>query len=132
MPQQIVDGDLCNSLLHKCLFRPGFRNSTHFLRKLKKKLHLADKNNGPENIRRPDFAGTARTRRSLNVGVLYDMRLSIEKKIRADGLDEMKVKGQIGLSTGRLLSLISSSTPDDLIVAGKLRKAAKDLLSINL
>jgi len=66
------------------------------------------------------------------VGVLYDLRTLIEKKIKADGLDEVQVKGEIGLRSGRLVSLISSGTPDDPIAIAKLKQAAKDVLNISL
>ena len=66
------------------------------------------------------------------MSILYDLRLSIENKIKADGLDAMQVKGELGLRSGRLLSLISPSTPDDPVAVAKLRQAAKDLLNLSL
>ena len=66
------------------------------------------------------------------MSVLYDMRGSIEEKIRADGLDEVKVKGEIGLRMGRILSLISPRTVDDPAVVARMRQAAKDVLNISL
>jgi hypothetical protein len=66
------------------------------------------------------------------VGVLYNLRISIEEKIKADKLDPVQVRGEIGLRTGRLLSLISPSTPDDAASIAKFRQAAKDLLNISL
>jgi hypothetical protein len=66
------------------------------------------------------------------VSKLYDLRLAIEAKIKADGLDPMKVKGEIGLRTGKLVSLISPSSPDDPAVVAKLRQAAKELLNLSL
>jgi len=71
-------------------------------------------------------------RRNLNVGVLYNMRVSIEEKIKADRLDLAEVRGKIGLRTGRLMSLLSPATPDDPVVIAKFRQAAKDVLNINL
>ncbi|MFZ3213188.1 MAG: hypothetical protein WA188_16925 [Terriglobales bacterium] len=62
---------------------------------------------------------------------LYDLRLLIENKIETDGLDAMEVKGKIGLRSGRLLALISPSTPDDPDAVAKLRQAAKEVLNIN-
>ena len=62
---------------------------------------------------------------------LYDLRLLIENKIKADGLDAMEVKGKIGLRSGRILALISPSTPDDPDAVAKLRQAAKEVLNIN-
>ena len=63
---------------------------------------------------------------------LYTLRMLIEDKIKKDGLDGVQVKGQIGLRTGKLLALISPSTPDDPAAIAKLRQAAKDVLKINL
>jgi hypothetical protein len=47
------------------------------------------------------------------VSQLYDLRLLIEEKIKSAGLDPMEMKGKIGLRSGKLLALISPSTPDD-------------------
>jgi hypothetical protein len=66
------------------------------------------------------------------VSQLYTLRMLIEDKIKKDGLDGVQVKGQIGLRTGKLLALISPSTPDDPAAIAKLRQAAKDVLKINL
>lgn len=66
------------------------------------------------------------------MSVLYDFRVAIEAKIKADGLDEAKVKGDIGLRTGKLVSLIFPSSPDDPAVVAKLRQAAKDVLNLSL
>lgn len=66
------------------------------------------------------------------MGVLYNLRISIEEKIKTDKLDPVQVKGEIGLRTGRLLSLISPSTPDDIVAIAKFRQAAKDLLNMSL
>lgn len=65
------------------------------------------------------------------MGALYDMKVAIENKIKTDGLDAMAIKGQIGLRTGRILVLISPSTPDDPTSVAKLKKAAKELLNLN-
>ena len=62
---------------------------------------------------------------------LYDLRLLIESKIKADGLDAMKVKGQIGLRSGRVLAVISPSTPDDPTAVSKLKQAVKEVLQID-
>lgn len=62
---------------------------------------------------------------------IYDLRLRIEEKIKADGLNAMEIKGQIGLKSGRLLALISPNTPDDPVGLAKLRQAAKDVLHIS-
>jgi hypothetical protein len=67
----------------------------------------------------------------LKVGALYDLKVLIEKKIAADGLDAKAIKGQIGLRSGRLLFLITPTTPDDPVTTAKLRQAAKELLNIS-
>ena len=66
------------------------------------------------------------------MSALHDMRLAIESKIKADGLDATAIRGQIGLRTGRMLALISASTPDDAATVAKLRQAAKEVLNLNL
>jgi hypothetical protein len=66
------------------------------------------------------------------VSVLYELRGLIEQKIKADGLDEAQVKGEIGLRAGRLISLISPRTPDDPLAIAKFRQAVKDVLNISL
>lgn len=63
---------------------------------------------------------------------LYSLRTSIEEKIKADGLDEIQVKGEIGLRTGRLVSLITPRTADDPLAVAKLKQAAKEVLNISL
>lgn len=63
---------------------------------------------------------------------LYDMRLQIEAKIKSSGLDAMDVKGKIGLRSGKLLALISPTTPDDPQVIAKMKLAAKDILNLSL
>lgn len=62
---------------------------------------------------------------------LYDLKVLIENKIKADGLDPMAVKGKIGLRSGRTLALISPTTPDDPEAVAKLRQAAKEVLNID-
>jgi hypothetical protein len=65
------------------------------------------------------------------MGQLYDLKVLIENKIKADGLDAMEVKGKIGLRSGRMLAFINPSTPDDPEAVAKLKKAAKDVLNIS-
>ena len=66
------------------------------------------------------------------MSVLNDMKLRIEEKIRADGLDAKEVKGKIGLRSGKLFAFISASTPDDPDTIARLRQAAKEVLNLNL
>jgi len=70
--------------------------------------------------------------RILVVSELYNLRMRIEEKIRADRLDEKGIKGQIALRSGKLLAFITPTSPDDPAVAVKLRMAAKAVLKIDL
>ena len=63
---------------------------------------------------------------------LNDMKIKIEEKIKADGLDAKDIKGKIGLKSGKLLAFISPTTADDPESIAKLRQAAKEVLNINL
>jgi len=65
------------------------------------------------------------------VSRLYELKMLIENKIKADGLDAMSVKGKIGLRSGRTLALTSPTTPDDPDAVAKLRQAAKEVLNID-
>jgi hypothetical protein len=66
------------------------------------------------------------------VSQLYDLRLLIENKIKADGLDASEVKGKITLRSGRMLAFISPATPDDAAAVAKLRQAIKEVLNISV
>ena len=66
------------------------------------------------------------------MSALNDMKLRIEEKIKADGLDAQEMRGKIGLRSGKLLAFISASTPDDPETIAKLRQAAKEVLNLNL
>jgi len=63
---------------------------------------------------------------------LYAMKLRIEEKIKADGLDANEIKGKIGLRSGRLLAFINATTPDDPAAVVKLKQAAKEVLNLSL
>lgn len=63
---------------------------------------------------------------------LYDLRVLIENKIKADGLEALKVKGQIALITGRTLALSTPNTSDEPDAVAKPKKAAKDILNISV
>ncbi len=63
---------------------------------------------------------------------LYDLRVRIEEKIKADNLNAMDVKGKLGLRSGKLLALIMPSTADDPEVIEKLKAAAKEILNLSL
>ncbi len=66
------------------------------------------------------------------MGQLNDIKVRIEEKIKASGMDPAEVRGKIGLRSGKLLSFINPSTPDDPVVIAKLRQAAKDVLNITV
>lgn len=63
---------------------------------------------------------------------LYEMKLQIEAKIEADGIDAKEARGKIGLRSGKLLSLINPGTPDDAATVAKLKAAAKEVLNLTL
>ncbi|MFZ0951884.1 MAG: hypothetical protein WAN17_06435 [Candidatus Sulfotelmatobacter sp.] len=62
---------------------------------------------------------------------LYDLKLLIEKKIKADGLDANAVRGKIGLQSGRMLLLIDANSKDDPAAVASLRQAIKEVLNIS-
>ena len=62
---------------------------------------------------------------------LYDLKMLIENKIKADGLDPMDVKGKIGLRSGRMLAFITPTTADDPEAVAKLKQAVKDVLHVS-
>jgi hypothetical protein len=66
------------------------------------------------------------------VSLLYEMKIRVEEKIRADGLDAMDVKGKLGLKSGMLIALISASTPDHPEKIAKFKSAAKEILNLAL
>jgi hypothetical protein len=73
-----------------------------------------------------------KTRGIYLVGQLNDLKLRIEEKIKADGLDAAAVKGKLGLRSGKVLAFINATTPDDAEVIAKLKAAAKEVLNLNL
>ena len=62
---------------------------------------------------------------------LYDLKLLIERKIKADGLDANAVRGKIGLQSGRMLLLIDANSKDDPAAVASLRQAIKEVLNIS-
>lgn len=61
-----------------------------------------------------------------------DLKLRIEQKIKADGLDEVAMRGKVGLRAGKLLAFINANTPDDPQLIANLKLAAKEILKLNL
>ncbi len=66
------------------------------------------------------------------MGVLYDLRMKIDKVIEDKRLDGSAVKGKVALQAGFLLSLIAPNTPDDPVKIEKLRKAAESVMQVKL
>jgi hypothetical protein len=66
------------------------------------------------------------------VGQLYDLKVKVEEKIKAGGLDPADIKGKIGLRSGTLLAFISPATPDDPAVLAKLKSAVAEVLQLKL
>jgi len=91
----------------------------------------ADKHYDLSNIRRtprPPY----RNNEECLVSLLYEMKMRVEEKIKADNLDAMAVKGKLGLKTGMLIALISANTPDKPESIAKFKSAAKEILNLNL
>lgn len=65
------------------------------------------------------------------MGQLYDLKVKIEAKIKADGLDANEIRGKLGLRSGKLLSFINANTPDEAEAIAKLRSAANEILRAN-
>jgi len=66
------------------------------------------------------------------VSQLNDLKVRIEARIKADGLDPVAVKGKIGLRAGRLLAFINPNTPDDPEAIANLKRAAKEIINLTL
>lgn len=66
------------------------------------------------------------------MSLIYEMKIRVEERIKADGLDAMDVKGKLGLKSGMLISLISANTPDHPETIAKFKSAAKEILNMNL
>lgn len=62
------------------------------------------------------------------MGKLYTMLEQIDEQIARRGLDEHKVKGEIGMQCGFFLCLIFESTPDDPAKIAKLSEVATQVL----
>jgi hypothetical protein len=66
------------------------------------------------------------------VSLLYEMKMRVAEKIKADGLDSATVRGKIGLRTGMLFSMISANTPDNPESIAKFKIVANELLNLAL
>jgi hypothetical protein len=66
------------------------------------------------------------------MGKLYDTVAAIQKAIDASGQDPVKARGNIGLKSGVLISLVKPDTPDDPAKIDKLKAAAKEVLGVSV
>lgn len=64
------------------------------------------------------------------MSLLYEMKLRVEERIKAEKLDAMDIKGKLGLKTGMLIALISPNTPDNPASIAKFKSAAQELLNM--
>jgi hypothetical protein len=64
------------------------------------------------------------------MGQLYDLRVKIEKVIEEKQMDPFKTKGEIGLTSGVILTMVRPEMPDDPAMIQKLRDAAKQILNV--
>ena len=63
---------------------------------------------------------------------LHDLKLRIEEKIKADGLDASLYMGKVGLRAGKVLAFVKPDTPGTPEEVAKLKQAAKEILNLNL
>jgi hypothetical protein len=68
----------------------------------------------------------------MYVGRLYDGVAEIDRVAQSRGLDVIKVKGEISMRAGFFLAIIFPHTPDDPEKIERLKRAAKEVLNIDL
>ena len=66
------------------------------------------------------------------MGKLFDYRQIIEDKLKDKGADLFKLKGQITLKSGFMVSMINGDTPDDPAKIQALKSAVKEILGVIL
>lgn len=66
------------------------------------------------------------------MGRLYNAVVQIDEIIASRGLDAFKTKGEISLKAGFFLSLVFDGTPDEDDKIAAVKKAAKDVLGVDL
>jgi len=66
------------------------------------------------------------------VSQLYDLKVQIEERIKANGLDAKDIKGKLGLRSKMLLALINPTTPDNPEAVAKLKQAVKEVMNVSL
>lgn len=66
------------------------------------------------------------------MGKLYDDCQRIQAHIEANGLDVFRTRGALALQCGFLITLVEPGDPDDSAKVDALRKAARDVLNLEL
>jgi hypothetical protein len=66
------------------------------------------------------------------VGKLFEAVQKIDAAITQKNLDRADMRGKIGLKAGVLLAVLKADTPDDPAKLEKLRRAAQDVLGIQV
>ena len=126
----VGDGRLC---AHRSSILASLRTQTHpgitSLKFCAKAPITLFRSNGASVSPKPDECPWREE--SASMSQLYDLKLLIEKKIKADGLDANAVRGKIGLQSGRMLLLIDANSKDDPAAVASLRQAIKEILNIS-
>lgn len=66
------------------------------------------------------------------MGKLFDYCSRIQQHIEGNHLDVFKVRGELALRCGFLITLVDQSDPDDAAKIQSLRDAARDVLGLHL
>ncbi|MDH4139179.1 MAG: hypothetical protein OEV43_01255 [Coriobacteriia bacterium] len=66
------------------------------------------------------------------MGTLYDYCTKIQSHIEREGMDLFRVRGELALRVGFLISLVEPEDPDDPEKVKALREAAQDVLGLTL
>jgi hypothetical protein len=66
------------------------------------------------------------------MGKLYDDCMRIQAHIEANGLDVFRTRGALALQCGFLITLVEAADPDDGVKIEALRRAARDVLNLEL
>ncbi len=66
------------------------------------------------------------------MGRLYDAVGHVDRVIADRGLDSFKTKGEISLKAGFFLSLVFENSPDDEEKVQAVKRAAKEVLGVDL
>ncbi|MEI7811341.1 MAG: hypothetical protein WCJ01_02830 [Ignavibacteria bacterium] len=63
------------------------------------------------------------------MGQLFDLRQKIERIIKQKGLDDIDIKGKIGMKSGVVICFLKPETPDDPNRMARVKKAASEILN---